>query len=174
MEQIGKEIRTGTIPGLERPVSRLFFGTAIPPVLTGEPGAEELLDEESAGRHRRSYSFRESDEYDDPDEYDFGDYRGGRSASGGLQNSSLFNFGKNPGFGKDISQLPGLRGSAPGRPGSLPSTAGAGRADAEGTGGGGRRIPSGDQRDRDRQIRSVPVAGIRSGAAFRDPDRRTV
>ena len=48
---------------------------------------EELLDEESAGRHRRSYSFRESDEYDDPDEYDFGDYRGGRSASGGLQNS---------------------------------------------------------------------------------------
>ena len=89
---------------------------------------EELLDEESAGRHRRSYSFRESDEYDDPDEYDFGDYRGGRSASGGLQNSSLFNFGKNPGFGKDISQLPGLRGSAPGRPGSLPSTAGPGRA----------------------------------------------
>ena len=45
MEQIGKEIRTGTIPGLERPVSRLFFGTAIPPVLTGEPGAEELLDD---------------------------------------------------------------------------------------------------------------------------------
>ena len=89
---------------------------------------EELLDEESAGRHRRSYSFRESDEYDDPDEYDFGDYRGGRSASGGLQNSSLFNFGKNPGFGKDISQLPGLRGSAPGRPGRLPSTAGPGRA----------------------------------------------
>ena len=89
---------------------------------------EELLDEESAGRHRRSYSFRESDEYDDPDEYDFGDYRGGRSASGGLQNSSLFNFGKNPGFGKDISQLPGLRGSASGRPGSLSSAAGAGRA----------------------------------------------
>ncbi|MDO4407880.1 MAG: UvrD-helicase domain-containing protein [Eubacteriales bacterium] len=89
---------------------------------------EELLDEESAGRHRRSYSFRESDEYDDPDEYDFGDYRGGRPSSGGLQNSSLFNFGKNPGFGKDISQLPGLRGSAPGRPGSLSSAEGAGRA----------------------------------------------
>ena len=89
---------------------------------------EELLDEESAGRHRRSYSFRESDEYDDPDEYDFGDYRGGRPSPGGLQNSSLFNFGKNPGFGKDISQLPGLRGSASGRPGSLSSAAGAGRA----------------------------------------------
>ncbi|MBR2824596.1 MAG: aldo/keto reductase [Clostridia bacterium] len=35
---------TGTIPGLNRPVSRIFFGTAIPPVMTDEPGAPELLD----------------------------------------------------------------------------------------------------------------------------------
>lgn len=34
----------------------------------------------------------------------------GKSAGGGLENSSLFNTGKNPGFGKDISELPGLGG----------------------------------------------------------------
>lgn len=34
----------GTIPGLELPVSRIFFGTAIPPVLTGEARSLELLD----------------------------------------------------------------------------------------------------------------------------------
>ena len=38
------QIRTGKIPGLEMPVSRLFFGTAIPPLSTDEAGAEELLD----------------------------------------------------------------------------------------------------------------------------------
>ena len=39
-----KEIRTGIIPGLKQPVSRVFFGTAIPPVLTDGPGAPDLLD----------------------------------------------------------------------------------------------------------------------------------
>ena len=35
---------TGWIPGLETPVSRLFFGTAAAPVSTDEPAAGELLD----------------------------------------------------------------------------------------------------------------------------------
>ena len=43
-QQISSGIRTGTIPGLSRPVSRLFFGTAIPPVSTGEDRAADLLD----------------------------------------------------------------------------------------------------------------------------------
>jgi aryl-alcohol dehydrogenase-like predicted oxidoreductase len=34
----------GTIPGLDRPVSRLFFGTANPPLSTDEPSAPDLLD----------------------------------------------------------------------------------------------------------------------------------
>ena len=34
----------GEITGLNQPVSRLFFGTAIPPVTTDEPGAMSLLD----------------------------------------------------------------------------------------------------------------------------------
>lgn len=38
-------VRTGKIPGLEQPVSRLFFGTANPPVSTDEPSAFSLLDE---------------------------------------------------------------------------------------------------------------------------------
>ena len=35
---------TARITGLELPVSRLFFGTAIPPVSTDEPAAPDLLD----------------------------------------------------------------------------------------------------------------------------------
>ena len=38
------ELLTGRIAGLELPVSRLFFGTAIPPVSTDEPAAPDLLD----------------------------------------------------------------------------------------------------------------------------------
>jgi len=37
-------IQNGSISGLDRPVSRIFFGTAMAPVMTGEPGAEELMD----------------------------------------------------------------------------------------------------------------------------------
>ena len=36
-------IQNGSISGLDRPVSRIFFGTAMAPVMTGEPGAEELM-----------------------------------------------------------------------------------------------------------------------------------
>ena len=35
---------TGIIQGIDRPVSRIFFGTATPPVMTDEDGAEALLD----------------------------------------------------------------------------------------------------------------------------------
>jgi aryl-alcohol dehydrogenase-like predicted oxidoreductase len=38
------ELLTARIAELDRPVSRLFFGTAIPPVSTDEPAAPELLD----------------------------------------------------------------------------------------------------------------------------------
>jgi aryl-alcohol dehydrogenase-like predicted oxidoreductase len=38
------DLLTGRIAGLELPVSRLFFGTAIPPVSTDEPAAPDLLD----------------------------------------------------------------------------------------------------------------------------------
>lgn len=38
------ELLTGRIVGLELPVSRLFFGTVIPPVSTDEPAAPDLLD----------------------------------------------------------------------------------------------------------------------------------
>ena len=34
----------GTIPGLAQPVSRLFFGTAAPPIMTDEATASDLLD----------------------------------------------------------------------------------------------------------------------------------
>jgi aryl-alcohol dehydrogenase-like predicted oxidoreductase len=37
-------IAKATIPGLDMPVSRIFFGTAIAPVLTGEARSLELLD----------------------------------------------------------------------------------------------------------------------------------
>ena len=37
-------VRTGVLSGLHFPVSRIFFGTAIPPVSTGEDRALELLD----------------------------------------------------------------------------------------------------------------------------------
>ena len=38
------QVCMGQIPGIERPVSRLFFGTASPPVSSDEPAASELLD----------------------------------------------------------------------------------------------------------------------------------
>jgi len=37
-------VQTGIIPGLEKPVSRIFFGTANPPVSTDESPADELMD----------------------------------------------------------------------------------------------------------------------------------
>jgi len=37
-------IRMGSIPGLDQPVSRIFFGTASPPVSTDEGAAPDLLD----------------------------------------------------------------------------------------------------------------------------------
>ena len=39
-----EKMQVGIIPGLENPVSRLFFGTATPPVMTDEASAPELLD----------------------------------------------------------------------------------------------------------------------------------
>ena len=39
-----EKMQMGIIPGLENPVSRLFFGTATPPVMTDEASAPELLD----------------------------------------------------------------------------------------------------------------------------------
>ena len=38
------DLLTARIAGLDLPVSRIFFGTAIPPVSTDEPAAPELLD----------------------------------------------------------------------------------------------------------------------------------
>lgn len=38
------KVVTGQIPGLDLPVSRLFFGTAVAPVMTDEPAAPALLD----------------------------------------------------------------------------------------------------------------------------------
>ncbi len=38
-------VKAPLFPGLDRPASRLFFGTATAPVMTGEAGAEELLDQ---------------------------------------------------------------------------------------------------------------------------------
>ena len=38
------EVPSGRIPGLELPVSRIFFGTAMPPVMTDEEAALPLLD----------------------------------------------------------------------------------------------------------------------------------
>ena len=43
-EQVYPKVCTGQIPGLEKPVSRLFFGTANPPVSTDEDAAADLLD----------------------------------------------------------------------------------------------------------------------------------
>ena len=37
-------MKTGCIQEIDRPVSRIFFGTATPPVMTDEDGAEALLD----------------------------------------------------------------------------------------------------------------------------------
>ena len=39
-----EKMRMGTISGLAQPVSRLFFGTAAPPVMTDEECASDLLD----------------------------------------------------------------------------------------------------------------------------------
>jgi len=39
------KVCTGRVPGLDRPLSRLFFGTASPPVSTCDGAALELLDE---------------------------------------------------------------------------------------------------------------------------------
>ena len=41
---MNQPIPTGMIPGLDAPVSRLFFGTAIRPLLAGEEQSLELLD----------------------------------------------------------------------------------------------------------------------------------
>ena len=38
------DVRKGTIPGLDAAVSRIFFGTAIPPISTGEDRSLDLLD----------------------------------------------------------------------------------------------------------------------------------
>ena len=57
-------VTTGMIPGLTKPVSRVFFGTAISPVSTGEEGALDLLDDVlesgiSAFDSARSYGLAE-------------------------------------------------------------------------------------------------------------------
>lgn len=45
MNTAGKgQVCMGRIPGLERPVSRIFFGTANPPISTDEDAAADLLD----------------------------------------------------------------------------------------------------------------------------------
>ena len=42
--ETGAQVPYGSVPGLDRRVSRIFFGTANPPISTGEEAASELLD----------------------------------------------------------------------------------------------------------------------------------
>ena len=41
---VNGQVCMGQIPGLQRPVSRIFFGTANPPISTDEAAASDLLD----------------------------------------------------------------------------------------------------------------------------------
>ena len=41
---MGEKMISGRIPGIDQPVSRIFFGTANPPVVTGDDTAFALLD----------------------------------------------------------------------------------------------------------------------------------
>ena len=135
---------------------------------------EELLDESGSGRGRRSYSFRGED-YDDfsgSDDFGFGDTddfgfgsvrRGnsGRTSAGGSGKSGLFGAGTNPGFGKDISELPGFGGSrnkkhsAAGRDTAAGSAAGRTEGAGFGNRGGAGASPSSSADMQDRRPKAV-------------------